>query len=271
MMLFFVYLYMKHYIIYTLKDPLTNQIRYIGLTNRSLKIRLDSHYCDVHKNNYKSNWIKSLRKKKLKPVIEELDIAYSLTEACFLERYWISQFKTWGFKLTNATLGGEGGLGYKHTPETIEKLKKIWSSKPRKSKPQRLTKEEQYSKLALSLSKPVLQYDLDGNFIKKWNSQKEAAIHFNTKSNTIGHALKNENRSAVNYLWRRSDIIIQKINSYIKVGNKNPLLVYDIITNEKMYFKSNAEAFKLIGRPTNPALYIDTDKVFKKQYKLYRK
>jgi hypothetical protein len=261
---------MKQYTLYTLKDPFTNQIRYIGLTNRSLKVRLGNHYSDVHKNNYKSNWIKSLKKRKAKPIIEELDIAYSLEEAHFFERYWISQFKTWGFKLTNSTLGGEGGLGYKHSEVNIEKMKHFWANKPKKVKPIKLTKDQMYTQLSLALSKPVLQYDLDGNFIKKWNSQKEAAIFYNTKSNTIGHALKNPEVCAVNYLWRRFDTPIKKIKAYTKTGNKNKITVVNVITQEKIIFNSNSEAFKVIGRPSNPSLYIDTEKVYKKQYKLYR-
>ncbi len=261
---------MTNYILYTLKDPFTNQIKYVGLTSRTLKIRLSDHCSDMSKNTYKSNWIRSLKRKNTKPIIEELDIAYSLEEACFLERYWISQFKTWGFRLTNATLGGEGGLGYKHSEVTIKKMKNFWANKPKKPKPIRLTKKQMYAKLSLSLSKPVLQYDLNGNFVKKWNSQKEAAAFYNTKSNTIGHALKNPEVCAVNYLWRRFDTIVKKIKPYAKVGNKNAITVFNIYTHEKLTFKSNAEAFKSIGRPTDPSLYIDTEKVYKKQYKLYR-
>jgi hypothetical protein len=261
---------MTKYIIYTLKDPLTNIIKYIGLTNRSLKVRLSDHYSDIHKNNYKSNWIKSLRKKNVKPIIEELDIVYSLKEAHFFERYWISQFKTWGFKLTNATLGGEGGLGYKHSKITIKKMKHFWANKPKKPKIIKMTKDEMYAKVSLALSKPVLQYDLNGNFIKKWDSLKNAANYYNTKSNTIGHALKNPNVCAINYLWRRFDVIIEKIEPYKKIGNKKALTIINIITNEKLNFNSKNEAFKVIGRPANPKLYINTEKIYKKQYKLYR-
>jgi hypothetical protein len=41
-----------------------------------------------------------------------------------LEIYWIAQFKTWGFRLTNSTLGGEGGYGRKLTSEEKQKLSK---------------------------------------------------------------------------------------------------------------------------------------------------
>lgn len=50
-------------IIYTLKDPITNEIRYIGRTRESkLYIRLSGHMSmgKSNHNTYKKNWIKKI-------------------------------------------------------------------------------------------------------------------------------------------------------------------------------------------------------------------
>ena len=57
--------------IYALKDPLTNEIKYIGKTCNKLKKRLYYHLYEIKKyNNKKTCWIKSLLNKKLIPIIE---------------------------------------------------------------------------------------------------------------------------------------------------------------------------------------------------------
>lgn len=92
--------------IYSLSYPKSN-IRYIGKTNNINK-RLNSHLCKSNLKNktHKNTWIKSLLKNGLKPIIEVIDVV-PIEDWVFWERYWISQMKTWGFNLTNATDGGD--------------------------------------------------------------------------------------------------------------------------------------------------------------------
>jgi hypothetical protein len=75
-----------------------------------------------------------------------------------LESYWIEQFRQWGFNIMNQN-GGGGGV-QKHSDITKNKM----------SKKQLLLSSERKFKI----SKPVLQYDLEGNFIKEWSSIIEA-------------------------------------------------------------------------------------------------
>ena len=64
--------------IYVLIDPETNEIRYVGKTIQSLKVRLTNHLYSVSKHNpYKFNWIQQLKSKKLIPIIMEIEIKYS--------------------------------------------------------------------------------------------------------------------------------------------------------------------------------------------------
>lgn len=110
--------------IYTLTDPRTNEIRYVGKTVQSLNYRLACHiYQTKRYRHHNSSWIKSLLKLNLRPIIEELD---EVDESKWVETeiYWIAQLKAWGFKLNNHGKGGEGIIGLKHTDEAKEKMSK---------------------------------------------------------------------------------------------------------------------------------------------------
>src|SRR5271166_5229392 len=90
--------------IYTLSDPNTGEIRYVGQTSVGLARRL---YIHQHKrsNTHVSAWIHSLNRP---PLIEEIDSGDE-TEWPQLERYWIWWYRANGYNLTNHADGGEGG------------------------------------------------------------------------------------------------------------------------------------------------------------------
>lgn len=102
---------MKTTFIYSLSDPDTKEIRYIGKAN-NLKCRL---WCHIHeakydlKNLHKCNWINSLLKMEKKPVITIIEEVL-FEDWKIREIYWIHQFREWGFNLINMTDGGEYGI-----------------------------------------------------------------------------------------------------------------------------------------------------------------
>lgn len=53
---------------------------------------------------------------------------------------------------------------------------------------------------------PILQYDLQGNFVKKWDSIKGASLSFanisNHPQNNISGVLQNRRKTAFGYIWR---------------------------------------------------------------------
>lgn len=53
-----------------------------------------------------------------------------------------------------------------------------------------------------SLSKPIIQYDLDGNFVKRWASISDACKNLNKGTSLIFRCCKNKNKSAYNYIWK---------------------------------------------------------------------
>jgi group I intron endonuclease len=120
--------------IYSLVDPETNIIRYIGKSD-NLNRRLSEHIKkSKHSITHKNNWIVSLTKKGLSPIIEVIDIV-PRHEWEFWEVFWIDQFKSWGFNLTNISNGGNGGdLGPIVRKKISDKLKGRVNSEESKKK-----------------------------------------------------------------------------------------------------------------------------------------
>lgn len=104
--------------IYSLSDPQTGEIRYIGKSINPKK-RIDNHL-HIKKKSHCSCWIQSLRNKKLKPLFDIIDTV-SKEDWIFWEQWWICQAKAWGFRLTNHSIGGEGHSGAKQSKESNKK------------------------------------------------------------------------------------------------------------------------------------------------------
>lgn len=118
-------------IIYTLTDPRTNLIRYVGQTTRKPKVRLNGHISTTkfkierqERLTHKENWLKELIELKIAD-----DIIISIIEKCEVEVldereiFYIAKIK----KTTNLTNSSEGGKaamtrGQKHTEETKKKI-----------------------------------------------------------------------------------------------------------------------------------------------------
>ena len=93
--------------IYTLTDPRTNEVRYVGKAN-NVKQRYKAHLNRARKHQtYKKNWLEQLRREGLKPIIDVIDVV-PMGDWQYWETYWISQMKQWGFNLVNHTNGGDG-------------------------------------------------------------------------------------------------------------------------------------------------------------------
>lgn len=165
---------MKTYI-YTLEHPITKEIRYVGKTN-NLKRRLHSHWTEGHKSKTKTGkWLKSLKKLKLKPIMTILDETTDDWQQ--LEMYWISQFKTWGFRLTNHTDGGEGSYGGAQ-----------WNNVP------------------------VTAFTKEGVLIKSFESQKKCAQYFNTTPGNVKAVANDRNILLLKKYQIKLGILKENIN-----------------------------------------------------------
>lgn len=224
--------------IYALVCPISDEIRYIGKANDPKK-RFCSHLIDK-RINHKNAWILSLKKQDRIPVLEILD-QVSINEWEFWEQYYISLYKSFGFKLTNKGLGGEGMTC--HRPEVIksflgEKNPMFGKKRPdlcviaqtRKGK----TYEEIYgtqqaidirNKISSGKGRPPLseqerktlvegrrkkinQLDLNGNLLKEWDSLRSANNSLSkTKScASLSRCLKNKKPTAYGYKWEYNTV-----------------------------------------------------------------
>ncbi len=184
---------MKTTNIYTLTDPITKKIRYVGKAN-NIKERYRAHLnkaikCSLHKKN----WIESLKRKGVKPIMEVIDIV-SIEDWFFWETYWISQIKTWGFNLINQT---EGGDGCTFGNATSFKL-------------------GHGSKLIVALTKT-------GEFVNEFKTREEAESFCGKKC--VDNALLGNIRYAGDYLWIYKD-------KYLAL-TKEELKLFVIWANEK--------------------------------------
>lgn len=124
--------------VYTLSDPRTGHVRYVGFTSVSLALRLRRHLDDSNPSR-RRNWIKSLRTAGVRPHIELLE-EYDDSESAFdAEREWISMARHLGCDLVNMTDGGEGVLNC--SAETRAKMRAAKLGTKRSEEAKRKTSE----------------------------------------------------------------------------------------------------------------------------------
>jgi len=117
----------QKYIVYGLKDPLSNQIRYVGKSSNYLyrpkeHLKERSWYGPL-KDTYLYRWVRKLVAKGHYPEIVILETAAPEVLAD-RERYWIKNMRDNGVTLCNLTDGGEGCLGRKVSEVTKGRISK---------------------------------------------------------------------------------------------------------------------------------------------------
>ena len=221
------------YTIYKLTDPITNEIRYIGLTFNNLKQRLGSHLSDVGKT-HKNNWIKKLKSDGLRPTIEPIEEGISsYEEACLKEIYYIDLYRK-DHNLTNAASGGNKNK--KMSDETRKKMSEsaknknfklvltdemkkvlsIWAIEKFKNDDERQklriankryedskTPEQKLNDILIQkTSKFVVQYDKEMNYINEFPSIKEARRKTGVEDANISKCCHGKVKSAGGFIWK---------------------------------------------------------------------
>lgn len=205
---------MEKVYIYKLIDPITNEIRYVGKTI-NLKRRLRAHITrSKNKKHHTACWIQSLIKKGEHPIIEVIE---ECSEDNWQEReiYWIQEYRKL-HDLTNLLNGGEGGATYGRLGTPWSEKQRINNRKARFGVSVKHTPEgdanrkkgirEYYN----SIKKSVLQYDLDGNFIKKWDSAVDAGNGLNISPSNITRSCKSSNLTTNGFMWSYEGVTVTK-------------------------------------------------------------
>lgn len=177
---------MKKYKLYVHINKINNK-KYVGITSMIPDKRW-ANGRGYRENNYFYNSIKKYGWNGFehKILLENL----SLEEANKLECEYIIKYKT-----LNKNYGynqKDGGINGCHTEETKEKIRIASINMSKESR----------NKMAKKLSKPVYQYDLDGNFIKKFNSTRAAGEELNISSAHICAVCNNKRKTANGFIFK---------------------------------------------------------------------
>lgn len=146
--------------------------------------------------------------------------------------------------LINKTKGGYGSNGYKYTTETLEKMSKSMLAfyknnvnpnlgrKNSKESCERISNgrigivhgRPTFLKKSQNLNiKPVLQYDLDGNFIREWELLRDIRETLDIGIKNINSCINGKRNTVKGYIWKRkldSDYP-NKIEINFKITKKN--------------------------------------------------
>lgn len=177
---------------------------YIG---KGTKSRLLKHLKSDKVNSIKINKIKKIKSEGLEPIIKKLVDNISNEESLEIEKRLIKSIgrycKNEG-PLTNYSEGGETYIGYKHQEDYIE-----------------------------TLYKPVIKYDLNGNFIEEYKSIKEAGEKNNIQPQTMSQICGGKIKlHKSNFIFCYKDDAFEK-----RVRNKKmyPVIRIDYNNNIKEY------------------------------------
>jgi len=243
--------------IYTLRHPESLEIRYIGRTKNSLKTRLNGHLSKAKNNKFKThkdNWLLSL---DCKPIIELLKIVIGWEASYIEEQNIIRNYLEDGYNLTNLHDRGTGGL-----MRDISEEQKLKIS----NKLKQLNKE---GKLSCG-RKPVDVYDLKGNFIKSFDSFKNASEFIGISQKQFQCSMRRQSKRIKNYQVKlKGDIAPEEWKQKTGEISKNfkKLYVWDVIESKLIVFeaiKRFASEFNISASTVN--YYVNTTKLFKGRF-----
>lgn len=119
----------RHWKIYTLSDPRTEKVRYVGVTFRG-KARYNEHLSRAVTGGktHRDCWIRSLIAAGLRPTYQILEEGQGDGWQA-AERRWIAHYREVS-ELVNHTDGGDGAPGYVPTPELRERWSKMRAGVP---------------------------------------------------------------------------------------------------------------------------------------------
>ena len=187
----------------------TNEVFYIGIGTKlkSFSCFNTEYYRAFSKKSRNAYWRNIANKTEyLVEILIESD-DYEIIkekEKEFIKLYGRKENKG---TLSNLTDGGDGCIGIKQSLETIEKrvskFRGIPKSKEMKEKLSKIHKGKIYNQEIINRFKiSVLQYDLEGNFIKEYESLAKAFEETGTTTSQISRVCKNKRKKANGFIWR---------------------------------------------------------------------
>jgi hypothetical protein len=189
----------NNFIVYIHVRPDINEPFYVGKGIPGREIRTCGRNQYWHNIVNKNNGIF-----EFKILFERL----SEEEALLKERKIELDLKNKGYILTNIIECGvkAGTTGMKHSEESKRKISEGLKGQVSPNKGKKMSKEssDKKSKSMMGvMNKPILQYNLQDNFIKEWSSISEAYLSLNKKitNGCINLACKGKIKTAFGYKW----------------------------------------------------------------------
>lgn len=151
--------------IYTLSDPETGEVRYVGKTSNP-RHRLASHIRVLHIFSHKRNWIKSLLDRGLEPVMDIIDEVPQNDPSSWieLEEFYIKYLSFCGCRLTNQSERSCGG--FSKSPYTIEKLSEAARNRSKESN-QKIANTLRGKKLSDETKRKLSEIRSDPSFLER--------------------------------------------------------------------------------------------------------
>jgi group I intron endonuclease len=182
---------------------ITNKINgliYIGCTINSLEQRFSEHLYRCFKTDYKSKLYNSLKKYGQENFIIDLIVECDVSVIYETEKRYINEYDSYHNGM-NSTFGGEGCLGYTHSPEIRQKIsEKTKNGNSHKGK----TYEELYGDRAE-------EEKLKRKMSSVWNKMTEEE-----RGNRV-NSIKNASRKNAKYSIDLVKEIKQKITEGVKI------------------------------------------------------
>lgn len=159
-----------------------NQKYYIGSTI-SFKLRWSRHISGKG-NIHLYNAIKKYGIKNFEFIIlEEIDVSINRNNLHIKEQFWMDKFNVNDDSCYNINKTAKPNLTKKRDKSFSEKIRQI--------------------RLSLAIgSKKIIQYSLNGEFIKEWKSSSEAGRVLGLESRNIIGACNKDQLTAFNFIWR---------------------------------------------------------------------
>lgn len=190
--------------IYVLKDPRTDDIRYVGVTSGDLNSRLAKHVgaAKIFPERKLYKWMNQLIADGVKPTIEQIANVCE-NEWADAEKYYISYYNNLGYELANVRKGGDG----------MYRRNKGRSSKSIDNGAEKHKKE-------------IYQIDAKLNIVTKWKSMRDASVSLGLNYSNIANSVS-LGYAAYGYFWCRvseyenwrpkSTYINQKCCGHVKI------------------------------------------------------
>lgn len=217
--------------VYQIRNIRNNKI-YIGSTVQSFNKRLKRHLYDLHRNLHHSVILQRAWNK-----YGEDSFEFSIIELCSAknlikrEQYWLDRLKSYDTKIGyNILVNAGNSTGFKHSEETLILIGQLSKHKDNSKAVAAMKKANLGSKrdeahsirMSKTHSKPIIQLDLQGKFLKEWNSGTEIKTFYNlgmTDSN-IYKCCSGKCKSYIGFMWvRKKDYKPEEIYVYNPIIN----------------------------------------------------